>query len=147
MHAAVRAAAVGFRPFFMHGGGLCGGNQLHSSGTWDNGISLQSPVVIVTPRLHYRPNLCMAVPLSMTPPDHPQLFHVKFSKNYHPNEDDDLPVWAKCDLICNVSFRRLDRFKVGPRKYFSPKLSSEDLRSVRAGIICALGFPALTKHI
>ncbi len=40
MHAAVRAAAAGFRPYFMHGGGLCGGNQLHASGTWDNGISL-----------------------------------------------------------------------------------------------------------
>ncbi len=25
----------------MHGGGLCGGNQLHASGTWDNGISLE----------------------------------------------------------------------------------------------------------
>ena len=42
MHAAVRAAAAGFRPYFMHGGGLCGGNQLHASGTWDNGISLIS---------------------------------------------------------------------------------------------------------
>ena len=41
MHAAVRAAAAGFRPYFMHGGGLCGGNQLHASGTWDNGISLR----------------------------------------------------------------------------------------------------------
>jgi hypothetical protein len=40
MHAAVRAAAAGFRLYFMHGGGLCGGNQLHASGTWDNGISL-----------------------------------------------------------------------------------------------------------
>jgi hypothetical protein len=40
MHAAVRAAAAGFRPYFMHGSGFCGGNQLHASGTWDNGISL-----------------------------------------------------------------------------------------------------------
>jgi hypothetical protein len=25
----------------MHGSGLCGGNQLHANGTWDNGISLE----------------------------------------------------------------------------------------------------------
>lgn len=109
-------------------------------------IVKRRPVIVVTPRLAYRPNLCMVVPLSTTPADHPQPFHVRLSKNYHPLEDDDYPVWAKCDLICNVSFRRLDRFKVGHRKYFAPKISAEDLQAVRAGILSALGFPALTEH-
>ncbi len=49
MHAAVRAAAAGFRPYFMHGGGFCGGNQLHASGTWDNGISFDMRVTNLPP--------------------------------------------------------------------------------------------------
>jgi len=89
----------------------------------------------------------MIVPTSLTAPDHPQLYHVRLSKNYHPHEDDDLPVWAKCDLVQSVSMKRLDRFKVAPRRFHTPRLSAEDLRAVRQGVLCALGFPTLTKHL
>lgn len=88
--------------------------------------------------------LCMVVPTSTTAPDHPQLFHVRLSRNYHPNEPDDLAVWAKCDLITNVSCARLDRFKVGFRQYHAPRITADDLRAVRAGVVAALGFPGLT---
>ena len=110
-------------------------------------ITKRRPVIIVTPRLSYRPRLCTIVPTSTTSPDHPQPFHVLLSRNYHPNEADDLPVWAKCDLIANVSFARLDRFKVRVRKFATPKVSADDLRAVRIGLLHALGFSLLTRHI
>jgi len=99
------------------------------------------PVIIVTPRLPNRGSLCMIIPTSTTPPDHPQPYHVRLSRNYHPNEADDVPVWAKCDLITNVSCERLDRFKIGFRKYVAPSISADDLDSVRKGVLAAFGFP------
>jgi uncharacterized protein YifN (PemK superfamily) len=66
------------------------------------------------------------------------------SRNYHPNEPEDLPIWAECDLICSVSLRRLDRFKTGFRTYVAPTIGPDDLAAVRKGILAALGFPNLT---
>jgi len=83
----------------------------------------------------------MVVPTSTTEPKHLQPYHVRLSRNYHPNEPDDLPVWAKCDLITNVSLVRLDRFRLPRRRYEAPRLTEEDLRAVRAGVLAALDFP------
>ncbi len=110
-------------------------------------IVKRRPVIVVTPRLPYRSGLCTVVPTSTTPPDHPQPYHVRLSKNYHPGEPDDLAVWAKCDLLTNVSLARLDRFRVGVRKYYAPQISAEDLRAVRIGMLHALGFPKLTDRL
>jgi mRNA interferase MazF len=103
-------------------------------------ICKKRPVIVVTPRLAFRDKLAMIVPTSTTEPKHPQEFQVRLSKNYHPTEPDDLPVWAKCDLVCSVSFARLDRFKSGMRSYVAPEISAEDLAAVRRGILAALGF-------
>lgn len=54
-------------------------------------INKRRPVVVVTPRLKYRDRLAMIVPTSTTEPQHLQPFQVRLSKNYHPNEADDLP--------------------------------------------------------
>ena len=106
-------------------------------------ITKRRPVVVITPRLQYRANLCTIVPLSTTPPQHPQPFHVRLSANPHPNEPDELPVWAKCDLIANVSMQRLDRFQVGYRRFMAPKIPEDDLRNIRNGVLHGLGFGAL----
>jgi len=73
----------------------------------------------------------------------PQPFHVRLSKNFHPLEPMMLPVWAKCDLICSVSFARLDRFRIDRRRYDAPMIPVDDLKAVRLGILAALGFPHL----
>src|SRR5258707_15296036 len=106
-------------------------------------INKRRPVIVVTPRLAYRDKLCMVVPTSTTAPLHPQPFQVSLSKNYHPNEPDEIAVWAKCDLIMSVSMDRLDRFHVGKRQFVAPTISEEDLKAVRRGIFAALGFPQL----
>ena len=131
-------------PFHPHAGTLV---ICDFRGSIEPEIVKRRPVIVVTPRLPHRSHLCMIVPLSTTPPDHPQPYHVRLSKNYHPNEDADLPVWAKCDLVQSVSMRRLDRFKIGPRRYLSPKIDAEDLAAVRRGLLHALGFPTLTAYL
>jgi mRNA interferase MazF len=106
-------------------------------------INKRRPVIVVT-RVQFRSGLCMVVPTSTTEPKHLQPYHVRLSRNYHPNESDDLPVWAKCDLITNVSLARLDRFRLPGRRYETPRITDDDLRAVRAGVVAALGFPGLT---
>lgn len=103
-------------------------------------IVKRRPVVVITPRLPHRDGLCTIVPLSSKPPDHPQPFHVLLSQSYLPGETIDS--WAKCDLVCSVSMKRLDRVKAGHRKFIAPMLSAADLAAIRQGVLAALGYPA-----
>lgn len=62
------------------------------------------------------------------------------SKNYHPKEPDLPGVWAKCDMVNNVSIERLNGFKVGRRKWDLPVAEPADLEAVRQGVLHGLGF-------
>ena len=100
-------------------------------------IVKKRPVVAITPRLPYRDNLVMVVPLSSTPPLHDVPYVVKLEKNYLTN--DLSPMYAKCDLLCSVSFARLDRIKTGFRKYETPQMLESDFNAVIKGVKNALG--------
>lgn len=97
------------------------------------------PVIVVSPRLPHRSEIVAVVPISLTAPIHNLPFCVQLSKNYHPNEEDDLPCWAKCDMLMNLGLWRLDGFKVGRRKYVNPQATPEDLSAVKAGVLHGLG--------
>jgi mRNA interferase MazF len=101
------------------------------------------PVIIVSPRLPYRSNLVAVVPISLSAPKHDLPFCYRLSRNYHPSESDDLPCWAKADMITNIALRRLEGFKVGRRKWEFPNLSHEDLLGVRRAVLCGLGLDRL----
>ena len=58
-----------------------------------------------------------------------------------PAGDPALEVWVKCDLVMSVSLARLDRIKVGDRKYVAPTISEDDLAAVIRGVLSGLGFP------
>lgn len=103
------------------------------------------PVVVITPRLPYRSGLATVVPISLLQPKHEEPYVVRLSRNYHPEEEDGLPCWAKCDLVANVRFERLQGFKVGRRKWETPRMIGEDLKLVRAGVLHGLGMGALIK--
>lgn len=105
------------------------------------------PCIVVSPRLPGRSALVAVVPVSLTAPRREYPFHVRLSKNYHPQEDDTLPCWAKCDLLMNISVARLNGFKVGRRTWKHPQLSGADLVAVRHGIIYALGMGNLLKSV
>lgn len=97
------------------------------------------PVVVVSPRLPYRSDVVAIVPISLTPPMHDLPFCFRLSRNYHPQEDDDLPCWAKADMLLNLGLYRMSGFKVGRRKWEFPQLSGGDLQGVRRALLCGLG--------
>ncbi|MCB1368167.1 MAG: type II toxin-antitoxin system PemK/MazF family toxin [Rhodobacteraceae bacterium] len=103
------------------------------------------PVIVVSPRLPHRSEIVSIVPISLTAPKHDLPFNVRLSKNYHPLEEDDLPCWAKCDLLLNLGIWRLDGFKVGRRKWDSPQLTAEDLSDVKRGVLFGLGMGHLCE--
>lgn len=70
-------------------------------------------------------------------------FVVRLSKNYHPKEADNLPCWAKCDMVMNIGKWRLEGFKVGRRKWENPQASGADLEAVKKGVLYGLGMGAL----
>lgn len=108
-------------------------------------------MVVVSPRLPRRDQLCTVVPLSTTPParDVPYVCLIELL--------DPLPapftatrVWAKADMLATVCFDRLDLFRTardpsGRRAYLRPSLRSEDLHRVRACILHAIGWHDLTQ--
>ena len=101
------------------------------------------PVIVISPKLPYRSEIVTIVPTSTTPPRHDLPFCYRLSKNYHPEEDDDIPVWAKADMIMNLRVYRLIPFKVGRRKYFYPELAPDDLQGVKRAVLYGLGMGAL----
>jgi hypothetical protein len=44
-------------------------------------------------------------------------------------------------MLLNVGTWRLEGFKVGRRKWAIPKISEEDLRGIKAGVLAGLGYP------
>lgn len=97
------------------------------------------PVMVVSPRLPNRSHLVAVVPISLTAPTHDHPYVVRLSKNYHPDEADDLPCWAKCDLILNLGLWRMNGFKVGRRKWATPQANAQDLAAVKEGVLFGLG--------
>jgi uncharacterized protein YifN (PemK superfamily) len=97
------------------------------------------PIMVVSPKLPYRSEIVAIVPISLSAPTHDLPYVVRLSKNYHPKEPDDLPCWAKCDLVLNIGLYRLDGFKLGRRKWATPQASPEDLRAVRIAVRYGLG--------
>ena len=105
------------------------------------------PVIVVSPRLPHRSEIVTVVPISTTAPTHDLPFVVNLSKNYHPGEADDLPCWAKCDMVMNIGRFRLDGFKVGRRRWENPQATGDDLEAVRQGVIHGLGMGALLQKL
>lgn len=101
------------------------------------------PVIVLSPKLPYRSEIVTIVPISLTPPRHDLPFVVKLSKNYHPQEEDDLECWAKCDMVTNLALHRLKSFKIDRRKYHTPQLIGPDLSAVREGVVHGLGMGGL----
>ncbi|MHA7875067.1 type II toxin-antitoxin system PemK/MazF family toxin [Roseivivax sp.] len=101
------------------------------------------PVMVISPRLPHRSQIVTIVPISTSPPLHDLPFVVRLSKNYHPNERDDLPCWAKCDMVMNLSRERLDGFKIDRRKWATPHASADNLKAVQTGVVYGLGIEHL----
>jgi mRNA interferase MazF len=111
------------------------------------------PAIVVSPRLPRRDGLCAVVPLSTSPPEHELGYVVRLELPVSlPEPFDEQVMWAKCDMLATVGFLRLDLFRGprlqgGKRQYIHPKLSNDDMRRVRAGMLHALGLSSLTDAL
>jgi mRNA interferase MazF len=112
------------------------------------------PVIVVSPKIAARPNLCTIVPLSTEPPRKQMPYHVELPdiRPPLPAPWDKGPNWVKGDMIYSVSFERLDLIRMGKtadgtRLYRYALLDTAQLRAVRACVLNALGLGGLTKHL
>jgi uncharacterized protein YifN (PemK superfamily) len=96
------------------------------------------PVVIVSPNHLVRPGLVTVVPLSTTPPQPIQPYHHRLKGSPIPGNAVD-EVWAKCDMICTVSVRRIDRVKVDRGKYVVGHISMEQVNAIRVAAASSFG--------
>ena len=109
--------------------------------------------VVITPRLRRREGLCTVVPLSMTAPPTVCDYHceVEFEREL-PKPWAGKLRWAKCDMFSTVSHKRLSPIGVGRgpggvRKYIYPEVTAEQLKTIRASVLCALTFQQLTQYL
>lgn len=93
----------------------------------------------------HRSHIVAIVPISLSAPARNLPYVVQLSKNYHPKERDDLPCWAKCDMVLNIGLYRLEGFKIGRRKWDTPQASPEDLHAVRKAVLHGLGVHNFTE--
>lgn len=113
-------------------------------GTMPPEMNKKRPVIILA-SISYR--LCVVVPLSTTEPTPKRSCHCAV---YTP---DPLPApynseshWAKCDMLCTVSYDRLSlphrgKDNNGKRIYEIKKVSADDLNEVRKCVATVLSLP------
>ena len=110
------------------------------------------PAIVVTPKLAQRDDLCGVLPLSGTIPEHPVSYVVRLElPEPLPEPFDETVWWAKCDVINTVALTRLDLFRVGrdggKREYLRPRLTPEQIREVRTGMLNGFGLGELAQHL
>lgn len=98
------------------------------------------PVVVVSAS-QARPGLATVIPLSTTPPVPTQRWHVQLPRR---SSWDRQERWAKCDMIYQVSLKRLTmigqgRDLRGQRKYLMFKVHSEDFQAIKIAILHGIG--------
>jgi mRNA interferase MazF len=109
--------------------------------------------VVITPRLRRRTGLCTVIPLSTTDPDPAEDYHyqIQFPREL-PRPWDGPSKWAKCDMLATVGYHRLSPIGVGrstdgKRSYIYPHITTEQLKEIRRGMLCALTLRELTQHL
>jgi mRNA interferase MazF len=109
--------------------------------------------VVITPRLRRRNGLCTVIPLSTTAPDPVEDYHyeVQLAREL-PRPWEGPAKWAKCDMLATVGYGRLSPIGIGrgndgKRRYIYPHVTTEQLKAIRCGVLCALTFRELTAHL
>lgn len=111
------------------------------------------PVVVISPRLRNRDDLCTVVPLSTTAPRRISPFHcvIDFSP-LMPAPYNAPQMWVKGDMICSVAFARLSlpfagKDGNGKRIYDVRHVSDDDLKRVTVCVLNGMGLGTLTQHL
>lgn len=105
-------------------------------------VKTRPALVISKSSTHWR-GLCTVVPMSTTPPEKVEPWHVLVKNPLHrrlpPNQRfaQQETMWAKCDMLTTVSFARISRpydRQSGNRRYVPVRLSHADLDAVFVGV-------------
>jgi len=111
------------------------------------------PVVVVSPRLKRRDQLCCVVPLSTSEPTVVCDYHYRLPMpDPLPEPWDAEVMWVKADMLATVSFERLNLIRTGrdqhgKRKYVQKQLPKEHIAAIKIAVLCGLGMSALTEYI
>lgn len=120
----------------------------HFDGFKEPEITKRRPVVVLSPRLRTRGNLCTIVPCSTTAPIPVLDYHVRIKLDpplpYPYNEELN---WVKADMIYTVSFERLFYPSVGKgadgkRMYDVRRLPDPKIQEIRAAALRSLSLDA-----
>lgn len=109
-------------------------------------IVKRRPVIVISPQMSDRPDLCTVVPCSTTEPFPIKPYHYKLLINpLWPGPYNSPFQWIKGDLVYTVSFDRLfvmanGRDSSGKRIFDPPVLSTDELKKVKGCVLSALGF-------
>lgn len=104
------------------------------------------PVMVVSPKTTPWTGLCMVVPISSKEPSPMLGHHYALPAGLVPRSK-YANSWIKGDMVMTVGAKRLDRFKVGFRKYEAPVAPPEVLKAVRRCILHSAGMKSLTPHL
>jgi len=107
------------------------------------------PVIVISPKITARPNLCTIVAVSSVVPQKVMPFHMELTL---PPPFDQGPNWLKGDMVYSMAFHRLDLVRMGKgiggkRAYMLQALSAADFKAVRCCVLHGLGLSTLTKHV
>lgn len=110
-------------------------------------------VVVLSPRLRGRHNLCTVVPLSTTEPDTMMKYHHKLCFDTPlPAPYDSEFKWVKGDMFSTVAFSRLflpiaGKDEAGKRIYDVRVLDKADFKKVQQCVLYAIGLGLLTEYL
>lgn len=103
------------------------------------------PVVVISPRLRRRDNLCTVVPLSTTEPRPIEAYHFKLHTTPVLPKPFDSPFhWVKGDMLYTFSFKRFflphnGKNATGKRQYVICIVDPTDLIKIRQCVLTGLG--------
>ena len=98
------------------------------------------PVIVVSRVLHGRHGVATVVPVSMTRPSEPRLWHVRVPESAMPRGWKELSGdrWAKCDMVTTVSLERLSMAEVrrhdGKLIHRSMEIDAPTLHQIRQAL-------------
>jgi len=111
------------------------------------------PVIVLSPKIKARPNLCTVVSLSTTAPNPIMPYHAQIDifpplPEYYASNN----LWIKGDMVNAVGFHRLHLIGTGrgsnnQRIYYYDSLSPQQMEVVIHCVLRAMGLSFLTKHV
>ena len=109
--------------------------------------------VVISKPIKQRHGLCTVVPLSMTAPPQVMPFHCELAIPFKlPTYWGQSSRWVKGDMICAVSWNRVDLLSLGKddsgrRIYQTKTLDDADFDKVLRCVLHGLGMSTLTKNL